>query len=355
MLTDRFIRNAKPGLYADEGGLYLQVYASGNKAFLLRTRVGGTQKKEVLGHYPKMGLAEAREKLERLRRGGDRLTVKEAWDDYYAHLAKEYDEPEQTKRMIEKDILPGIEDTMLDTIDKAKWMDHINRPKKRGSPKMSNRLLTQTKKFLDYAEDQGWVTANPLTRVRAKNVGGKEVPKDRNLSWDEIVDFYKLLMSDTHRTSAGTRVALHLCLLTGLRASEVLGLKITGEPFMTGICKKTRAGTLTYKVPLTPEIRAAMKLFDKHPRPGDHRVLSQALRDLGQTFTPHSLRHTLSTRFGDLKIPPHVGEKVLNHVMQGSMAVYNHAEYWEERVSAMRVWGAKLRKLRQQAKKSRES
>jgi hypothetical protein len=29
------------------------------------------------------------------------------------------------------------------------------------------------------------------------------------------------------------------------------------------------------------------------------------------------------------------------------MAVYNRAEYWPERIAAMKLWGRELRKLRQ--------
>ena len=38
MLSDRFIRNAKPGKYADEEGLYLRVYDTGKRTFFLRAQ-----------------------------------------------------------------------------------------------------------------------------------------------------------------------------------------------------------------------------------------------------------------------------------------------------------------------------
>jgi hypothetical protein len=37
---------------------------------------------------------------------------------------------------------------------------------------------------------------------------------------------------------------------------------------------------------------------------------------------------------------------MLNHKMEGVMAVYNHAEYWPERVAAQRLWDRKLQELR---------
>jgi len=43
-----------------------------------------------------------------------------------------------------------------------------------------------------------------------------------------------------------------------------------------------------------------------------------------------------------LKIPPHVVDKVLNHVsgtIRGVAAVYNRFEYLEERQAALQAWG----------------
>jgi len=39
-------------------------------------------------------------------------------------------------------------------------------------------------------------------------------------------------------------------------------------------------------------------------------------------------------------------EKLLNHQMEGVMAVYNRGEYWPERVAAQVLWGRKLAELR---------
>ena len=91
-----------------------------------------------------------------------------------------------------------------------------------------------------------------------------------------------------------------------------------------------------------------LKLATTPPR--DHRVLSHALRRLEQQFTPHDLRRTFASRLSDLGVMPHVIEKMLNHKMEGVMAVYNRAEYWSERVEAQKVWDRKLRELRKKGR-----
>ena len=47
----------------------------------------------------------------------------------------------------------------------------------------------------------------------------------------------------------------------------------------------------------------------------------------------------------ELGIPPHVVERALNHTMQGVMAIYNRADYLEERKAALAAWGAEVERI----------
>jgi len=56
----------------------------------------------------------------------------------------------------------------------------------------------------------------------------------------------------------------------------------------------------------------------------------------------HDLRRTAATGMARLNFPPHVVDKVLNHVsvtIRGVAAVYNRFEYLEERRDALEGWG----------------
>jgi integrase len=56
----------------------------------------------------------------------------------------------------------------------------------------------------------------------------------------------------------------------------------------------------------------------------------------------HDLRRTAATGMARLNIPPHVVDKVLNHVsgtIRGVAAVYNRFGYVEERKAALEAWG----------------
>lgn len=339
MLTDRFIRNAKPGMYADEGGLYLQVYPSGKRVFLIRSQANSKQTKRVIGAYPQLMLAKAREIAGHVVDPTVPRTFGKAFELYYEHhLEREHRKPEQTLRLFLRDLLPVIGRCDLISLTRAQLTSVLQRIVDRGSPVMANHALVATKRFLSYCEQRGWMPTNPLAGVLRRTIGGRETPKSRNLSLGEIADFLQLLRGD-NSMAAGTRWVLYFCLLTGARASEALYC-LREKTLVVPETKNTRP----HRFPATPHVRAVLRRVGEVPR--DHRVLSHALRRLGQTFTPHDLRRTLASRLSDLGVAPHVVEKLLNHKMTGVMAVYNRAEYWPERVAAQRLWGKEVAKLR---------
>jgi integrase len=62
----------------------------------------------------------------------------------------------------------------------------------------------------------------------------------------------------------------------------------------------------------------------------------------------HDLRRTAATRMAAAGVPPHVVERVLNHVSGvtgGLVGVYQHHEYRLERAAALEAWGARLAEI----------
>jgi hypothetical protein len=66
---------------------------------------------------------------------------------------------------------------------------------------------------------------------------------------------------------------------------------------------------------------------------------------ISPAFRPHDLRRTCATRLNTLGVLPHIAEKILNHTMQGVMAVYNRADYEAERIDAMQRWADELDRI----------
>ena len=80
-LTAAAVRKLGPGMYADGNGLYLVVDESGARRWALRTVVHGRRREIGLGSVALVGLAEAREEAQRLRkvarRGGDPIAERD--------------------------------------------------------------------------------------------------------------------------------------------------------------------------------------------------------------------------------------------------------------------------------------
>ena len=60
-LTDRKVKNAKPGKYTDGHGLMLWVKPTGTRSWVQRLIIQGKRRDMGLGGYPLVTLAEARE------------------------------------------------------------------------------------------------------------------------------------------------------------------------------------------------------------------------------------------------------------------------------------------------------
>jgi integrase len=141
-------------------------------------------------------------------------------------------------------------------------------------------------------------------------------------------------------------MVLALMILTGQRVTEVINLdkaEIDGV-WWTIPAERIGKSDSAQKVYLSPQARAILKFWQ--PCSFDHRTIARAVKRMNMNFTPHDLRRTMATRLSDLGVMPHVIEKMLNHQMEGVMAVYNRAEYLNERKEAWRVWGLKISTLR---------
>jgi len=69
-------------------------------------------------------------------------------------------------------------------------------------------------------------------------------------------------------------------------------------------------------------------------------------------WTVHDLRRTATTGMAQLRIPPHVTDKVLNHKsgsIRGVAAVYNRRSYLDERRGALEMWGKRVMSLVERA------
>ena len=169
--------------------------------------------------------------------------------------------------------------------------------------------------------------------------------RTRTLTHDEI---RKLWAADSVHTPL-----LKFLLLTGQRIGEAqnaLWEDIDGDRW--NIPAENSKNNRPHWVPI---VAITKKLLKSIPRNRDHifgirsTTGTQAwLRrwcgreGINPRFTPHDLRRTLVTDLNELGLEPYIVEKLVNHSMSGVMAVYNKADYAEQRIAAAELWSAHI-------------
>lgn len=353
MFSDRTLRQykvSKESFISDGDGLWVRITPAGKKTFVVRSDRGGKTRWKVIGYYPTMTLLEARNRASDAKgRGFVRRTVQEAYLEYKTLLRRTYASWEEIDRRFESDLLPVLGDKSVDRVTRVDCSEAIQVIVARGSRVAANRTLADLKHFFTWCVERGWMEVNPADKITRRSAGGRERPKERALSTQEL----GRLISDLQvRFSLRTRLALALLLATGQRPSEVLGIQDTEikGTWWTIPAERTKPKR-AHKVYLSPQARAILRLAGSRPFRGlTHRTLDRAVMRLGWDipFTPHDLRRTMATRLTDLGTNPIVIEKMLNHRLEGTMAVYNVAEFLPERREAWRLWGRHLAQLRRQ-------
>jgi len=196
--------------------------------------------------------------------------------------------------------------------------------------------------------------------IRAKDIGGKEKPRERVLNMTEIKKLWLFLDSDECHMTPHLRYAIKIMLLTGVRTSELRLAK--WHEFDMGkslwiIPAQNSKTDKAHKVPLSPQVIALLTQLkalacSEYVIAG--AILTQALSEnalarainriqkrLGiPHWTAHDLRRTFATQLGEtLHIDPVVIEKCLGHKMPKIMETYNKNEMLPERRDALNQWG----------------
>src|SRR6266496_2183217 len=406
-LTDRKIASLKPGKgrveYWDEStpGFGLRVSPEGTKTFFLMYRFAGLRRRLKLGRYPEVPLFEARKNakkaLAKVSEGKDPVQEKKAdtaaaWRarleaKTFAQLAEQYLEEyaKLNKKAWREDerIINRLLTLEFGTLNvKEVTRSHIRsflRGIAAGGPVQANRAHACLRKILNWAikEEIVDLESNPASGISSP--GGREHPRERSLSDAEIREVWKELESNTTLPKR----ALHLVLLTGQRPGEVAGMELEELSFKEELWAlpghRTKNG-LTNLVPLSYQ---AIRVLDKQREglesqmqkreargeaapesgfvfPCRHRLKNKPMsvyaldkeareiwRKLGiPGFTPHDLRRTCSTKLGEMLVPGHLIDRIINHKPSGiTDRVYNKYDYLKEKREALDAWGARVARI----------
>jgi integrase len=353
MLSDRRIRALKPAprdkWYCDGNGLYLRVRRTGGRSWVLRRKRGSHVEVITVGAWPALGLAQARLKAGALA-GKDvsTLSLGALLDTWHMEVVrKTYRRPREVQGYIER-LDPALKVTKLRNLERVEVRHALRRYAEERGPVAANRALSILKTALRFAVDAGYLDISPVDRLSSELIGGAEVSRDRVLTDEELRSLWQARSTHTP--------LLRFLLLTGQRIGEAQRATwshVLGDRWH--IPKEHSKNHRAHWVALPRQALALLRgrdtsralLFGTATDTGVQAWLRRwcERERISPAFRPHDLRRTCATRLNTLGVLPHVTEKILNHTMQGVMAVYNRADYEAERIEAMQRWADALDRI----------
>ncbi|MCE0556700.1 site-specific integrase [Motilimonas sp. E26] len=384
MLTDTKLRSLKPRdkLYKvnDRDGLYVAVTKAGTASFRYNYSISGRQETITFGRYPTITLAEARERLIEAKkvialgkspakekaRSKSRIKDTEtfaAWADKWLRGYQMADSTRDMRRSVyERELKSKFGNHKLTEITHEDLRALTDTIVERGAPATAVHARDIVLQVFRWAIERGQKVENPADRVRPASIAKFE-PRDRTLTPREIGLMYRYL--EQVGTTPTIRVAVKLLLLTMVRKSELTNAtwdEINFSEALWTIPKermKRRNPHLVFLSRQVIDFLIALKTFSggsdyilpsryDSDAPMSSATLNKVLtltykaaqkdgQDLAK-FGPHDLRRTASTLLHEAGYNSDWIEKCLAHEQKGVRAVYNKAEYREQRTAMLQDW-----------------
>jgi integrase len=360
-------------------GLYVVLQSSGHRSWAVRYRHQGRPRKLTIGPYPRVSLAEARERareaLEQVGRGVDPGAINAArrgaksFEQVVELFIERYAKVHQrswrnTQQQLAKHALPEWGRREFSSITRADVNELLYRVAER-APSASNHLLGHLRTLWAWAVDEGLCEHSACERVRQKAPSSK---RDRTLSDDEIRIVWRAWT--TQNWPAGP--FQQMLLILGQRRSETAAMRWSEIDLTTRVWTIPAERMKSDRAHLVPLSTMAMEIIEQLPRfsngeylfpayprrraSSDPRAWAAApLSGYGEIkrrcngliaaaghelpgWTLHDLRRTVRTNLSRLRVPDHVSELVIGHKIQGLRAVYDIWAYVDERREALERW-----------------
>lgn len=386
MLTDTKLRALKATgkLYKlpDRDGLYVAVTPGGSVSFRFNYRINGRQETLTIGRYGPDGitLGEARERLNEARKllseGKSPMREKSRerahinagetfadWAEKWLELHQMADSTRDMRRSVYvRDVKPKFGNLKLTEITHEDVRNVAEAIVARGAPATAVHAREIVMLVYRFAIMKGQQVSNPADLVPPTSIARFE-PRDRALEPAEIRLFYRYL--ERIGTSPSIRSAARLLLLTMLRKGEMTkgewsevnfsekvwtipAARIKGRKphlvFLSNqaldilVALKTMAGGSRYILPSRYDIDSPMSSATLNQvMTLAYKLAQKEGQNLGK-FGPHDLRRTASTLLHEAGYNTDWIEKCLAHEQKGVRAVYNKAEYREQRSAMLQDW-----------------
>lgn len=223
--------------------------------------------------------------------------------------------------------------------------------KREVAPYAANRLHAHLATFFRWCVRTDRIQINPMQEMPRPWEGAKA----RNYEWfagekaDAVIaglwKFATELGGDEERF-------LKLLLITGKRKQAVATMmweQIGNEWFWT-----PPPGSKSKRCHAIPLPKLAVKVLGKRMKSGrvlqrvqQGRLVKQVRQKLQvENFILHGIRHVVETKLGELKVPFHIRDLLLDHApVRGAGRGYDHHSYRDEMLGALELWCAHILKV----------
>lgn len=389
MLSETKLKSLKPKdkVYkvADRDGLYITVAKSGLITFRFDYKINDRRETLTIGKYGIISLAEAREKLMSAKKliaqgispAAEKQRLKEqtksnSFGDWLERWLKDVNYKDSTRAVVEgiikRDVAPTYNKKMLNEITPDVLRNHCEKVKNRGAAASAVRVRDIVGSVFTYAKARGAKCENPADYVAPSTIA-VFTPRERSLSKREVGIFFNTLKNA--QTSHSLKVALKLLMLTMVRKSNLINAKWEEIDFVNAEwtipaekMKASRQGAgrphivylsiqaldlfmqlhvlasgSEYVLPSFGQSKYSTVSLSSLNRAAAHTVeLAQRNGLPIEKFVLHDMRRTASTHLHEAGYHSDWIEKALSHEQKGVRAVYNKAEYAEQRRTLLQDW-----------------
>lgn len=355
-------------------GFGIRVTAGGTKTFFVVGRHGRSSRRISLGRYPILTLEKARraatDKLRDMKDGIDPQAEKRAAravpsslfpaivEDYVGSHCRVHNREStagETERLLNAVFVPKWKHKGLGEIRKDDVREIVDAIMQAGKPSAARHAFATIRKFFNWCAERGLVEQSPCLSLKPP---AKARNRDRVLTDEELAAVLKA--SAEQGWPFGPVV--QLLALTAQRRGEVVGMRWEEIDLKAGLWTIPGDRTKNHRPHVVPLTKTASAIIAVLPRVEDTEFVfpargyldrpysgySKGKRELdamaGQHgWTLHDLRRTAATGMARAGVPPHVVERLLNHVsgtFGGVAGVYNRFGYLDEMRDALTRWEA---------------
>ncbi len=215
-------------------GFGVRVTTCGTKSFVLMYRFKGKQRRQTIGRYPLLSLAEARVQaqtiLGKASIGEDPAPLKtdERKPDSFNQVVQDFltlhcarvNKPStilSTKQLLTTEFLPEWKDRHIKTIDKKDVLSILDAAIARGSPGTANHAYAAIRKLFAWCKERDIIENNPCADLKRP---AKLQTRERVLTDEELREIWLNVQLQAYPFAD----IVKLLILTGQRRGEIVNM-----------------------------------------------------------------------------------------------------------------------------------